>query len=131
MSTISELIARWNKAADEAEPDWPEDEPWDNREQEEAAAIADTYRQCALELAGRDDLILATVSTSHFSFAAVGETREHVELVLRRAWRKHCAQYDAERGLMRQMIADGEVNYIAIRAGAAFRDGETLIHYTH
>lgn len=70
-------------------------------------------------------MVLATVNTGHFQFTALGADKEECDVLLLAAWRKHCRQVPhADALLMREIVADGEVNYSSIERGSVLRDGE-------
>jgi hypothetical protein len=74
----------------------------------------------------RTAMILATLSTRSFDFTALAHTREDADTILLAAWHVHVQQTDADDDLMRDAIADGDVNYADITPGTVLRDRETL-----
>ena len=75
-------------------------------------------------------LVLATLDTRSFSFVALAETREAAAKALLEGWDKHADATGAFPGLMREALADGDVNFTPISTGDVLRDG-ALIHYTN
>lgn len=69
-------------------------------------------------------MILATVSTGHYTFTALGESRNHADEILKAAYARHAAQTRANEELMWELVVSDEVNYAPIEVGKALRDGE-------
>lgn len=73
-------------------------------------------------------MILAEFDTPHFSFIALGSTREHAFELLRAAWAKHI-ENDTEGAALANYVewyADA-ITYNPIGVGTVLRDGEPLI----
>lgn len=72
--------------------------------------------------------VIATVETRNFTFQTLAHSRAEADAQLLKAWRTHCRQYGGrpDPGMMRELVADGEVNYVDIRVGESTRDGEVL-----
>lgn len=76
----------------------------------------------------RNTYVIATVETRNFTFQTLANTRTEADAQLLKAWRTHCRDYGGlpDRDMMRQLIADEEVNYTTISVGQSTRDGEVL-----
>lgn len=74
-----------------------------------------------------DPMCIATINTGHFDFTAVGVNANDAKRVLLEGWMEHCNQYpDAERGLMTNLIAGGDVQFTFIGLGQCARDYEVI-----
>lgn len=72
-------------------------------------------------------MILATISTRHYDFTALGHNEQEALDVLLMAWARHCDQVpDADPSLMAQAIEDGDVNLNTIAPGVVLRDGSPI-----
>jgi hypothetical protein len=76
-------------------------------------------------------VVVAEVQTSVFRFQGVGRTQEEALDALRSGWEAHVRQHTIEGfgpdpGLMRSLIAQGEVVLTTLRTGQAYRDGVLL-----
>lgn len=72
-------------------------------------------------------MILASMSTRNFDFAAIADTSENADRLLKEAWEKHCQDYsDADPEAMGAFIALEEVNYVEVKIGTVLRDGEPI-----
>lgn len=73
--------------------------------------------------------VLATVETRNFSFTALGKDHQQCNVALENAWAKHARQTGADPAMMREIIADGEVNYGDVGVGDVLRDGEMFLRW--
>lgn len=95
---LTELVARWTKQADDIEPDVPEDQPWDNHDEAEDAAVADIYRECAAALDAELTNKGKTFYQIHFDgegFRTLATYRLFFKAALQGINRR-AAEYDAE-----------------------------------
>ena len=69
-------------------------------------------------------IYVAEYETRSFSFRAVGRTRDEALEGIRRAWKNHCAQYDADW----DYYNDDDVNVDLMVPGAGYRD-HALVAY--
>lgn len=81
-------------------------------------------------------VVLAETFTSAFRFQGVGRTPEEALDALAAGWDAHvrhhtCEGFGPDPGLMRDLIARGEVSLSTLRTGQAYRDGELLALSTH
>lgn len=66
-------------------------------------------------------MVIATLETRHFTFTALGETREEALHALRLGWAAHAEQTGA-----RGKLDEDDVSFLDIEPGQVFRD-QTLI----
>lgn len=72
-------------------------------------------------------VIVATFTTPHFEFVAVGESKTAAVNALVDGWAKHRREYrGADPSYMRDAIEDGEVRFATLTMGGCARDGEPL-----
>lgn len=72
-------------------------------------------------------MILATVSTRNFDWTVVAPDEDAADAYLLNGYDKHVKQYPgADPDLMREMVEEGEVNYVELVVGRVLRDGEPL-----
>lgn len=72
-------------------------------------------------------MILATISTRHYEFVALGYTEGLALDALMLAWARHCDSVPgADPSLMAEAIEDGDVNLTPIDPGTVLRDGSPI-----
>lgn len=72
------------------------------------------------------ELFLATVNTGSFAFEGLGRSVVGAHAALLAGWAAHCQDYDADWGLMANLIDRGDVTVTPIRVGQCLRDGERV-----
>lgn len=70
--------------------------------------------------------IHAHVNTGHYTFDAYGSTADEAEALLRAAWVRHVGVTGADPHMMRDLITEGDVNYLTVTVGTAYRDGSLI-----
>jgi hypothetical protein len=72
-------------------------------------------------------IVIATVTTAHFEFTAVGRNATDAKAALQAGWMEHCNQYpEADTHFMNTLILGGDVAFLFIEPGHCARDGEVI-----
>ena len=72
-------------------------------------------------------MVIATLSTSHFEFVALGVDHDEAAKAMVEGFKRHRAQYPrADAHFMHDALLDGEVRFTELTPGGFARDGEAL-----
>ena len=65
-------------------------------------------------------MFIATVETRHFSFIALGQTKEQAQATMMRGWKKHCKESGADL----DHVKEDDIAIAECRPGQCLRDNQ-------